>query len=286
MRNKTYLAYRGQPPRNSKRERIPELDFIRGFAIFMMILDHLRYDMANLPSTLRSIGGNWMEIYPKISDLSGWCDDLYYTEWYTIAHYSFVILFFLVSGICVNFSRNHWQRSLFLAAVAYAITAFLFAFSRYLGMNTLNIYMGVLNVFALAHVVYSLKYTFLKGYISDFWFAGVFLVIAIAFYNPNPVNISSYDPLYVLDHYFDLVFGQAKAGLDYFYPIPFIAVLFFGAGLGKLIYKKKKSYLPFLKYAEPFPFLGRRSLEVYIIHQPVLILVLTIMVLSMGYNPL
>ena len=64
------------------------------------------------------------------------------------------------------------------------------------------------------------------------------------------------------------------------------AVLFFGADLGKLIYKKKKSYLPFLKYAEPFPFLGRRSLEVYIIHQPVLILVLTIMVLSMGYNPL
>lgn len=59
--------------------------------------------------------------------------------------------------------------------------------------------------------------------------------------------------------------------LDYFPMLPWLGIMLLGVVLGRM-YNVKKSKEPFL--AKPLSFLGRHSLLIYLVHQPLLLLVL------------
>lgn len=268
-----------------KKERIAEIDFLRGLAVFLMILDHFRYDVSYLPTLIYEIGGqNVYEVVRAWSAFSSFCRGMDGQAWYIGLHVFFVGVFFFVSGISATLSKSHWKRSLELTALAYTLTAVLFVVSRYTKNYSWNIYMGVLNAMAFGHLAYSIKTTFLKSWQSDLWFAGVFLVLTLAFTSPSPSYIGG-DPLSVLPRYGEMILGRGAGGLDYIRPLPGACLLFLGSAVGKLIYKDRKSYIPALKYAQPLTFFGQKSLWVYVIHQPVIILALYIAVSCMGYVP-
>jgi len=73
-------------------------------------------------------------------------------------------------------------------------------------------------------------------------------------------------PIGLLDPYF--------TSSDYFPLFPHLGWFLLGASLGKLLYKEKRTLLPW-KGADSLPirffrFCGRHSLWIYLIHQPVL----------------
>ncbi len=268
------------------RERVAEIDFLRGFAIFLMIFDHLAYDFTQWGSVMTMLGDMTLEANRSVlSSIQIWIDLGEYvlnSDWRTYLHCIFVGVFFLLSGISATFSKKHWERTGWLFAIGYGLSTILAAYSSYSGDVSYNIFCGLLNTMAIAHLVYAVKTQFLKDKWSDLYFFGIFLVLTIAFTSANP----SYPGRTLGDwysNYWKIISGQMAGGLDYIRPLPCTAILFLGSFIGKTLYKNKKSYIPQLKYAQPFVFFGQHSFAVYVIHQFVLVAILAICTLSLGF---
>ena len=63
---------------------------------------------------------------------------------------------------------------------------------------------------------------------------------------------------------------------DYMPLFPWIGVFMVGALVGRVAYKDKKTVMPYKnnitrKITAPFEFIGRHSLVIYIVHQPIVI---------------
>jgi uncharacterized membrane protein len=97
--------------------------------------------------------------------------------------------------------------------------------------------------------------------------AGVILA-ALGFYLVYHVRVSTW--LFIP---FGLVFPEF-ATPDYFPLLPYLGFFLLGAALGKLLYKNKASLLPNVNPKNPviafFRMLGRYSLWIYLLHQPIL----------------
>lgn len=62
--------------------------------------------------------------------------------------------------------------------------------------------------------------------------------------------------------------------LDYYPLLPWSSIFIVGILLNKIIYKKKKSIFSFQIKDNFISFLGRNSLLVYIVHQPIILVVM------------
>ena len=273
-----------------KRNRIPEIDFLRGLAILLMIFDHLCVDLAMLPGILKSVASNYsiigIEPVRAMAEFGNFC----FYEGLPVggfplrdaAHILFVGVFVLLSGICCTFSRNNWKRTGILFAFAMIIKLAFFGLGVAIEDPSMYIYFGMLDSLFIAHLLYCIKDHFSKDKWLDLGIGLYFVFLCCMLMDSNPVGYA--DPSDVLPHLFRLFIGQAGAGGDYIRPLPVIALLFIGAFVGKTLYAKKKSYLPGLRYAEPFGFCGRHSALIYLLHQPLLALILLFVCLGLGYR--
>jgi len=61
---------------------------------------------------------------------------------------------------------------------------------------------------------------------------------------------------------------------DYYPLFPYLGIVLLGVFIGKVFYKKKKSLFPFyISGKDPFSFIGRHSLLLYVVHQPILLII-------------
>ena len=77
-----------------------------------------------------------------------------------------------------------------------------------------------------------------------------------------------------------LPFGITPAdftSLDYYPLLPWSGFFLYGAALGQVLYKERRSRLPQPSWLQPLTALGRHSLAVYLIHQPILLATLYIL---------
>ena len=243
------------------KDRAWELDLLRGIALLMMLFMHLSWDVRY---EFRVDVFSYLE--------KGW--------FWSFFHPIIVVLFVSVSGICCTFSRNNVKRGLKLLAATLALIIGTYIVTKFLGIECLILF----NVLAVLT-------------------CGIFLYALISYIekktkaNPNVINmIMGLAGLYIVIcgcdiHYMDystdsLIFlpvGFEISGspwmADYMPLFPWLGVFLIGCVIGRVCYKDKKTLFAgrgkvITAVSRPVEFIGRHSLIIYLVHQPVVYAVL------------
>jgi uncharacterized membrane protein len=295
MSETTDTALASAKKQRIRKNRIWELDFLRGFAIVMVVWDHFMYDCAMICGSLWRNGGNevlfrWQKFaysYLK-SDLRSF--------WWAF----FVMIFFTVSGTCTAFSKNNFVRGLKLAAVAALVSGVTYIGEYVLDLGQMFILFGVLHCLASCILIYSLAewmVRLLNRRNRNWILPAICAALGIAALVLDEIyNIPLRE---VITNYTVVETDSAIAGLfvftedwwtaDYFPLLPFIGYFLLGAAAGHILYKNKKSLLPRLdgKWHSFFTVPGRYSLIIYLSSQIVGLAVLALVSwLVLGELPL
>ena len=221
------------------KQRIELMDAMRGLALCLMVIHHFLYDLvvfAGAPS--------WF----------------FWNPVFEVLHYFFAGLFILLSGVSCNFSRSNVRRGLKALAVALGITVVTY----FMGMT---IVFGVLHLLGSCMLLYGLTQGFwlrLNGKAP--WVVPVLCVVGIL---ATAKLVNGYPT--ETPHLW--MFGLTTVGFyssDYFPLLPWMFVFLLGTWVGKYV---RDGRLPRWFYAAKAPRLaavGRRSLLIYVVHQPAL----------------
>jgi uncharacterized membrane protein len=222
-----------------------EVDAARGIAVLLMIAYHFVFSAQ----------------YFKTYDSFCW-------YWFAAPIAS---LFILVSGISLSISYSKGSRFLKFSkrGIKLLVLACLITFASFLLLRAGFIIFGILHFFAVSSF---LIYPFLKFFKNNlsFLFFGILTILTGNFIS----NISTET------NYF-LWLGLTPRNfysLDYFPLIPWFGVLLIGVFLGRTFYPEGKRNFKIFTFkgrlAKFITFLGRNSLIIYFIHQPIIFLVL------------
>ena len=232
--------------------RFWEVDFLRGWAIILMVLYHLVFDL------------NYFSVY-EIDVSSGF--------WLAAARFT-ASLFLLLVGLSLTLSHSRarllgqedafffrlLKRGARILSLALGITII-----TYLFIGSGYIIFGVLHLIGLSML---LAYPFLRLQWQNFIFGLIFILLG------------EYLQTISVDYSWLLWLGLAAPdfySVDYFPVFPWFGLILIGMGLGGLLYPnyRRRMNLPDLagnSFASSLAFLGRNSLAIYLIHQPVLII--------------
>lgn len=222
------------------KRRVWELDALRGLCILGMVVVHILYDLR--VSGLISSNA-FVDLVQELGSK----------------------LFLLISGICVTLGRKHIRRGslVFLCGMVCTIVT---AGMYFLGMagKGIIIYFGVLHCLGVCMLLWSLFSrlpTWAIGLLGAAM-VGVGLLIIPDLRVDFPWLI----PVGVMYPGF--------ASSDYFPLLPNLGFFLMGAVLGRTLYRKKETLLPRVN-AQIFPirfltYCGRKSLWIYLLHQPVI----------------
>jgi uncharacterized membrane protein len=240
------------PP--AKAPRIWEIDFLRGVSILLVIGYHLLYDLGD---------------YVGLSRFLGWSTNLSSVAW-TIAQHFFAGMFVLLSGVSSTLTRSNTRRGLRLLAVAIGLSlaTYLIAVWLHLFDPADTILFGILHCLAVSMLLYGTLFKKVSAAANALIGAAVVGLAALL-----PILKKA---LVVRSNWL-IPFGLPSpsfSSLDYFPLIPWLGVFLIGAALGKSVYAKKTSLLPWRMPANFVNFAGRHSLIIYIVHQPVIMGVL------------
>jgi uncharacterized membrane protein len=192
----------------------------------------------------------------------------------------FAGLFIFICGICTQFSHSNFSRGAKLFLVSLAVTL-----ATNLVLPSQTILFGILHLLSCCLMLYGgLRHLLDKINIFFGLFCSVLLnaltlnmpdlFIGLPFYK----KIGFYLPSALGQNEFLFPFGIFTRNFysaDYFPLFPWMFVFFFGVFVGRLFIKYKlfkkwmyKNYIPF------FSLLGRWTLPIYLIHQPIIYLIL------------
>jgi uncharacterized membrane protein len=261
-----------------KKTRIWELDFLRGFAIVMMIFDHLNYDLRNLDnyfnnfSDVNNSAFNWLN---NIANLY-WGSELRF-----FGHIFFVALFLLISGISFTFSKSNLSRGIKLLVVAGLITGITAIIENITGIRMFIVF-GIIHMYAFATLI---TYLFRKIWNNDifiFTIGALIILYGISFQFWELHYTSTLE----LADIPGLILGTTAFGADYFGLVPYTGIIMIGTVIGNLFYKNKVTLMPNAKVTDKnvFTFVGRHSVIIFLTHQFVLFGLVFIIGYLFGYR--
>jgi uncharacterized membrane protein len=224
------------------KNRIWELDVFRGICIIGVVFVHLMYDLSTLYNII----------------------DWQYPVWFAFIKRWGGILFILLSGTCATLGRRSVRRGLVVFGCGLVISAVTYGMYRYGFHKSIIIYFGVLHCLGTCMILWWIFKRF-PGWLLAV--LGVAMVVA-GFY---------LDTIYPADNLWLMPLGilpPTFSTSDYFPLLPNLGWFLLGAVMGRTIYRKKQTLLPFVSPKNPivrfFSFLGRHSLWIYLLHQPIL----------------
>ncbi len=238
----------------TRRERIWEIDFLRGVSIILVVGYHLLFDLGE---------------FVGVSRFLGWSTNLSSVAW-QIAQHFFAGMFVLLSGTSSALTRSNTRRGLRLLAVALALTlgTYLIAVWLHLFDPADTIIFGILHCLAVSMLLYGAVFKKVPAAANALLGAAVIGLAALLPILKKALLVGS-DWLIPLG-----LPSPSFSSLDYFPLIPWFGVFLIGAALGKSVYASRKSLLPWRLPGNFVNFAGRHSLIIYIVHQPVIMGVL------------
>lgn len=253
------------------KSRIIELDFIRGFCLFLMIMDHTLYDLAFIFS--RQWFGGETEPSGLLCQLCNFAEQFYFPWIMRDIVWSLVVfLFVFISGTSSYFSHSNLKRGIRLMAVALLLSAFTYGMDWMSGYtNQFVIRFGILHMLAASMLIYCVLR---KTGILITLFTGVAAIAAGIYFTYVPLETSS--------QYLGILIRTTSGfySADYFPLLPWLGFFLLGTTIGRKLYEDRRSLLnprrePVL--TRPVLFMGRHSLVVYLIHQPLVYGILTLL---------
>ncbi|HOJ12074.1 MAG TPA: heparan-alpha-glucosaminide N-acetyltransferase [Clostridiales bacterium] len=219
-----------------QKSRIWELDLLRGIALLLMIYFHIIFDM---------------------KDIFGY--NVYYSKGFNyLTGRAAGILFILISGISCTLSKNNMKRALKILAIAMIITVLTHLYNVDMGIK-----FGILHFLGLSILTYPLLNN-LNEYLL--MMSGTVILILGGYVSRlNP----GFDYLFIVG-----ITSEKFTSSDYYPLIPWLGIFIYGIILGKVLYKDKRSIFNFQLRNNIISWLGRNTLPVYIIHQPVILAII------------
>ena len=218
------------------KKRIWEIDFFRGIAIILMIVFHLIVDLKDFYSY-------------DIDYMSGF--------WYYEGKIS-AILFITIAGISSTLGRNTFKRGIFVFALGMFLTVITYFYdpNTYIRFGILHL----LGISMLLSILFKKFNTIFLAFISV-----LFLIVGNIF---SKIIVNSPFLFWI-----GLVNNNFRS-MDYYPLLPWFGIFTIGIVIGKTLYKERKSIIPVTINNDPISFLGKHSLAIYILHQPILLMVL------------
>jgi uncharacterized membrane protein len=229
------------------------LDELRGLAILNMIAYHVCYDLVYIH------GFDWP-----------WFRGVWADVWQEAICLSFIA----IAGVCTKLSNRPFLRAFKVCACALLVTAV-----------TLYAYPGQLIVFGILHclgasmLLYAVFRPPFRGMPAPVGFV-LALLLALATWNVTSgvLGLGTFSvelPSFLYGTSFLFPFGFRNAGFfsaDYFPLFPYLFVFLAGGAAGALA----KRLPPFARrvHIRPLAYLGRHSLLIYLLHQPIAITLL------------
>ena len=238
------------------KDRAWELDFLRGIALLMMLFMHMSWDVR----------------YEFRADVFSYLE----TGWFwSFVHPVIVVLFVSVSGICCTFSRNNIKRGLKLLAATMVLVIGTYIVTKFAGIECLIIFnvLAVLTcgIFLYALITFIEKKTNAKANVINVIMGLVGLYIVICGCDIHYMDYST-DNLIFLPLGFEISGSPWMA--DYMPLFPWLGVFLIGCVIGRVCYKEKKTLFAgrgkvLTAISRPVEFIGRHSLIIYLVHQPI-----------------
>lgn len=227
------------------QKRVYLIDGLRGMAIVGMVFHHFLYDIEiflNKPVPI--LQSEWLQILLTLG--AG--------------------IFVCISGISMAFSKNNLKRGLIVLAFAFGLSIFTMLFFK----NEM-IEFGILHMLGFSILITCSLNRFLHK-ISPVKVITLFSALFILGYIFYSMDIT-------VTQTWLFPFGFVTADFfsaDYFPLMPWLFLFIAGTGIGRLAVERK---MPSWFYTFRVPFLeniGRKTLWIYILHQPVLLGIINI----------
>ena len=232
------------------RQRVHGMDELRGFLILFVVLYHLLYDLA----VLFPVGIDWM-----------------FSPWMNRLRDLFTGTLIVISGVSCLYSRSNLRRGLRTFGLAIGLTLVTAVF-----LPSQLILFGILHFFGAAMMLYPLLRRGLKRIPT--W-PGVFGGLVLYLFTKEiyygtvgfgPIQFTV--PAFLYDHWFTYPLGFRCAGVssaDYYPLLPWIFLFVAGSFLGRVIQAGRFPQGFYRSHCPALAWLGRHTLAIYLIHQPV-----------------
>ena len=231
-----------------KKNRIWELDLLKGIALIFMVWDHIVFDLDSLFGYDVSSLGFFKEGIGVISS----------------------IIFMTVCGVSITLGRHNIRHGAITFSLAMALSAFTFVFDKITDSGTIILF-GILHFLGLAMILGH----FLKRLpLPVLCVLGVSAYALGVFFTEKTVALPFLFPLGLVRNDF--------YSSDYFPLFPNLAYIIAGIIIGRTVYKKKKSLFHFEPRKSLLCFLGRHTLLLYFVHQPLIYGILMIISYAKG----
>ena len=232
-----------------QKNRIWELDALRGICILGMMVVHFIFDLNEFAGLGLTMPG-WFDFCQRYGH----------------------ILFILISGICATLASRSFRRGVIVFCAGLLVTGVTLFMVCVLKFNrSLSIFFGILHLLGLCMILFPLFKKLPVWALAVLGVGFVALGVWLAALEPVAVSFPSAQGLLLG------AIGIRPAGFysgDYFPIFPNLGWFLLGAVLGRTAYRRRESLLPkvnadffLLRF---FRFCGRHSLWIYLLHQPVL----------------
>lgn len=237
------------------RNRIHLMDELRGFALLCMVFYHAFFTMFMLFDM--PLGRTLVDFFRPVEP-------------------AFAALFIGVSGVSSRLSKSNLKRGLKLLCVALLLTAATVVFDRFFNAGT-TIVFGVLHMLALSILIFHFSkrlLDFIPPLAGICLFSFLFLLtfnISSGYLGFGEFKIALPQAWYGSNALFALGFiNNSFYSADYFALFPWLFIFIAGTYLGVWA---QQGRFPAWTYRSRVPFfqwMGRRSLAIYVLHQPVI----------------
>lgn len=241
------------------KERFWEIDFIRGIAIIMVIFFHILIDL------------NFFDIY-KINVFSGVTLPIAYTVATTFLLLVGMSLTLKFSKIKYVLSKKEKQSKIILRGLKIFGIGLLITLGTWLYLEKGFIIFGVLHCIGISII---LSIPFLTFRVQNLVLGSVFIFLGIILKS------------FTFDFYWLAWLGfkpTAFYTVDYYPLLPWFGVVLIGIFLGNSLYPEGKRRYAIkdhstIKILSFFCFLGRHTLIIYLVHQPIIVGIIHILFL-------